>query len=545
MKRLFSLCLAGIMIVSAIPMVYATHDYQQGTQVEYVANSDTNREYTITVPALLNPGQEGTVTLKGKWASNEVIKVTADKTVELTNSINANDKHVLDITFLGIEKAGDNTAERTYTEKVSVENMPANALFGTWSGKFNYNVIHSDVAQKAEIGVQATDKDGNDLNAKSYVINGTEKDQLLSELQNSDLIDNAEEVDALIEVKSDDFEDLADTTFDVSSIAQPGDKVVILHYNEETREWEYISEETVNSEGKVNADFSSYSPVAFIVIKEDGTIIPIGVPFYYNTWYRNTENNIAIALTEDGICFVETPDSIAGTPIDAFIENNTIYSAGDVVGEVVDAYTINTFNFATNDYTAGYITYVCDPINDEPITSYFTAELPNNFTISYINNEHTTWEDFISSKYNRALTTVSDGIEQIEIRHKAFLILNNYVYIDIDGIAPLELNGTKVKATDNIIHKESYYCNAEEADATNKWLHIGDEYGDGFLFMPGMTWGQWLNTTYNGHYGIQMFADDEGYITYNGKRIYPKDQPNKLAHINDDIIIANVYLLVE
>lgn len=140
MKRLFSLCLAGLITASAIPTVYATRDYQQGTQVEYIASSDANREYTITVPALLNPGQEGTVTLKGKWASNEVIKVTADTTVELTNSINANDKHVLDITFLGIEKAGDNTAEKTYTEKVSVENMPSNALFGIWSGKFNYNV---------------------------------------------------------------------------------------------------------------------------------------------------------------------------------------------------------------------------------------------------------------------------------------------------------------------------------------------------------------------------------------------------------------------
>ena len=56
------------------------------------------------------------------------------------NSINSNDKKVLNIGFAGIEKAGDNTEAKSYTEAVSVAAMPADALFGTWSGKFNYNV---------------------------------------------------------------------------------------------------------------------------------------------------------------------------------------------------------------------------------------------------------------------------------------------------------------------------------------------------------------------------------------------------------------------
>ena len=143
MKKILSLGLAAAMAVSAMPMAYAA-DYTQGTQVEYIADADANREYTITVPALLNPGQSGAVTLKGKWASNETVKVTADATVELTNSINENDKKVLNIGFAGIEKAGDNTVERTYTENVSVAAMPSDALFGTWSGKFNYNVEFDD-----------------------------------------------------------------------------------------------------------------------------------------------------------------------------------------------------------------------------------------------------------------------------------------------------------------------------------------------------------------------------------------------------------------
>ena len=146
MKKILSLGLAAAMAVSAMPMAFAadTQDHSQGTMVEYVANSDANRYYTITVPAKMNPGQSGTVTLKGMWASNETVKVTADATVELVNSITGADEKVLDVTFLGIEKAGDNTTEKTYTEAVSVAAMPASALFGTWSGKFNYNVEFDD-----------------------------------------------------------------------------------------------------------------------------------------------------------------------------------------------------------------------------------------------------------------------------------------------------------------------------------------------------------------------------------------------------------------
>ena len=53
-------------------------------------------------------------------------------------------------------------------------------------------------------------------------------------------------------------------TFDVSEIASEGDKVIILHYNEEANEWEYIGEDTVSENGTVTGDFTSFSPVAFV-----------------------------------------------------------------------------------------------------------------------------------------------------------------------------------------------------------------------------------------------------------------------------------------
>lgn len=137
MKKIISFMLAALLLVSAVPTALATNDYTQGTRVEYTATS--SESYTITVPALLAPGGNGTVTLQGTWADNRIVTVTADPTVTLTNSIKADDQKVLNVTFAGISEAGSNTGSQTFAEAVSVANIE-NALFGTWSGKFNYNV---------------------------------------------------------------------------------------------------------------------------------------------------------------------------------------------------------------------------------------------------------------------------------------------------------------------------------------------------------------------------------------------------------------------
>lgn len=139
MKRIFSFLLAILLLVSAAPMAQATNDYTAGTKVVYT-NAQAAEAYTITVPAQLAPGGSGTVTLAGTWASNRVVSVTADTSVRLTNSINSADYKDLVVTFASMEYAGDNTQAKTYTENVSVAEMPADALFGTWSGNFNYNV---------------------------------------------------------------------------------------------------------------------------------------------------------------------------------------------------------------------------------------------------------------------------------------------------------------------------------------------------------------------------------------------------------------------
>lgn len=200
MKKIFSLLLAVLMLVSIIPTTMAYENgeicpdcgericavcgtcycnddywdydcdcnyYTNGTEVKYVGQGTA--QYTITVPALLTPESSGTVTLNGTWASNCQVKVTADTSVELTNSINTNDKKTLTVGFAGIEKSGDNTAAVTATETVSVGAID-NALFGTWSGTFNYNVEYVNGFSKYDINSDGVVND-DDLDLLRIVYN--------------------------------------------------------------------------------------------------------------------------------------------------------------------------------------------------------------------------------------------------------------------------------------------------------------------------------------------------------------------------------------
>ena len=144
MKKILSLGLVAVMALSMVPMAYAADvDYTNGTQVTYAGTGA--EAYTVTVPAELAPGASGTVTLEGTWASNRQVTVSADANVVLTNSINAQDTKTLTVTFGGITLAGDNNVAVSDTEAVSVADI-SDALFGTWSGKFNYNVEIGNVA---------------------------------------------------------------------------------------------------------------------------------------------------------------------------------------------------------------------------------------------------------------------------------------------------------------------------------------------------------------------------------------------------------------
>lgn len=243
--------------------------------------AELGSEFVVTVPKSLTlSGVEKkgtyTVSVEGDIAGYEKVNVIPDE------SFNLESTGLNDVTA---SIAQDKTSW-LYSEFETAGNGTIDAsgiTAGIWNGTFNFNINLETNKKGSSIEVTAKNENGEDLNASAYEISGTKKDTLLSSLEESQLIDSADEVDALIEVESDQFEGMADTTFNVSSIAGEGDKVAILHFNEEKQEWEYIGTETVDAEGNINADFSSYSPVAFVKITDKGDFENIEIAGLYDT----------------------------------------------------------------------------------------------------------------------------------------------------------------------------------------------------------------------------------------------------------------------
>ena len=120
---------------------YKTKVIYEGAETEH---------YTVTVPGQLAPGGSSDVFVEGSWPSNRHLIVTSDKTVTLTNDLLSSDKKPLGITFNGIDKYGNVEkqilkTDAGCTEEVSVADI-SNALFGEWTGTFNYYVSMFDTS---------------------------------------------------------------------------------------------------------------------------------------------------------------------------------------------------------------------------------------------------------------------------------------------------------------------------------------------------------------------------------------------------------------
>lgn len=138
MKKILSLCLAALLLVSAVPMVYAAETTAASNGTTITATGTKGAAYEVTVPAVLAPGQSGTVTASGTWAANQTLKVTAPTSVDL---VNGSDKIPVGIEFAGIQEVGNNNGDAEYaTATVTVGNVDTSAFFGTWTGTLNYTV---------------------------------------------------------------------------------------------------------------------------------------------------------------------------------------------------------------------------------------------------------------------------------------------------------------------------------------------------------------------------------------------------------------------
>ena len=544
LNKILSLLLALFIVIGMLPMnVLATNSYDQ----DYEGNMGTNVSYTgggtegykVTVPATLAPGASGNVTVEGTWASNRVLNVTSDEKVTLTNNIDNSLTKELVVTFGGISKVGSNTVAIKTTDEgayatVSVSEI-TNALFGTWSGTFYYNVEMEDVV-RVPVSVSATNSAGENLNATANVIVGSEETDLLNKLEDSGLVKSANDVAALIEVESDDFDNLATTTFDVSSIAETGDKVVILHFNETTQEWEFIAEETVNAEGKVTANFSSYSPVAFVVVKADGTMEVI--PIVNTNLITFTLQGGYTFQAEKGMTWEDWVNSDYNTLQFASITSDGNVNIGDY--DDYNGYVLDSIKFDGADYVIstdeiidGHV-YGFEWVNVELIT-FSIIEKSTLECFTYYAEADMTWADWIESEYN---------------------CLNAYVDAD---------NRNRIVFDFENLSREKYRCYMLDSDANGAATTVstdaiidGQNYGFEIISFQftirdesskviatcqadvGMTWAEWIDSDYN---IVGAYIDaDKNYIRlqeYAGVLL-----KGSMTQYSSDTVLPNVYYFI-
>ena len=264
----------------------------QGSDV-YVSQAST---FGVIIPKI--------IILEGKKNEDGINKANYIVTISNESNFAGNEKiKVVPTTNFKLSQLGKNDIEANVTQdkeewlynEIDIKGngeISTTLSAGSWKGTFNFNIELE--SNSSFIKVEAFDENGNNLNATSSEIKGEKKEQLLNALEESTLINNKNEVDLLIDVKTNEFENMATTTFDVSKIAKENDKVVILHFNETTNEWEYISTETVNSEGKITTNMSSFSPVAFVKVDKNGNVESVGLEAgLYNA------NNVMLVSWED------------------------------------------------------------------------------------------------------------------------------------------------------------------------------------------------------------------------------------------------------
>lgn len=127
----------SLILISFLSYIsYASEDYSSSALVEYMGNG--NEEYVLTVPAKMSPGSSENVVLDGVLNSDYIINVMSDDSVILTNKSNSEDKRTLNVDFGGISEIGNDSYEQLFEKTISIDPMPSDVLFGTWTGVFNY-----------------------------------------------------------------------------------------------------------------------------------------------------------------------------------------------------------------------------------------------------------------------------------------------------------------------------------------------------------------------------------------------------------------------
>lgn len=133
-KKSLLLALAFAVNLFTVSAIFASEE------VDMTDEETDGENWSLTVPAKLEPGQTGYVTLSGSWGDGQQVSVEADSSVTLESDLG--DSRTLGVYFDDISVSGSEGSSVFETHAIEIEDM--NSLFGEWSGKFSYRINISE-----------------------------------------------------------------------------------------------------------------------------------------------------------------------------------------------------------------------------------------------------------------------------------------------------------------------------------------------------------------------------------------------------------------
>lgn len=386
-----------------------------------------------------------------------------------------------------------------------------------------WNVIKNEYINV--IQVVAKDTNGKNLNATATLITGKQKEELLSSIESAGLA-NVNDVVLLIDVKSDDFEGMAETTFNVGSIAKKGDKVTILHYNETQQEWEYISTDIVGDDLTVSGNFSSYSPVAFVVIPQNEDL--------------NGEAYAIYSKTDSSLTFMRADtEPLIGEQYDGKVISNVykgfesdVYEITTMDPDTLDYYTTVPWDNQRYDIKSVVFKDVIRPIS----TAYWFKHFDNCVSMNMAKLDTSDVQSMDSMFYYcenlKSLDVSRFDTSSVQNMDRMFACCEQLINIDVDGfdtskvksmygmffachnINMLDLNSFNTSSVTNM-HEMLSGCSQLETVYVSDLWDIENVSTSQSIFGYSFNIKGQSGKTYNGnHLGKEWANYETGYFTY-------------------------------
>lgn len=190
------------------------------------AVEEVDRNYSVSTPTVITPGEVSKIVISGTWSSHELAKVNVVDSVVLT-SVDDGSTITIPVYFNGLEVFGQDDEYIEIEQEIRLGEWDG-PLFGEWTGAIQYSVdfISDGIELLPADGIYEVDKDVAIItpdeikNEEGIIDNGNIIDVPNEDVDNIDVPKANDAVDSVDTVKIPDIPDIPDVS-DADNVKSP------------------------------------------------------------------------------------------------------------------------------------------------------------------------------------------------------------------------------------------------------------------------------------------------------------------------------------